>query len=191
MAFSQLDIKRLIAYSSVAHMGFVTLGLFITYMTSSPDIAALAYTGGIIQMIAHAFGSGALFFAFGLIYQRVQERAITKFKGLATQMPWFSMFFLLFVFSTIGVPFTAGFVGEWIVIVSAIQALPIIGIICSLTLVLSAAYLLTMYKGVFFGQLSEIVSQLEDARISEILVLSLVALLIILVGLYPQVLIQE
>lgn len=190
VAFSQIDIKRLIAYSSVAHMGFVTLGLFLIYYANDTSLANLGYTGALIQMIAHAFGSGALFFAFGMIYQQCHERKISAFSGLATQMPRYSMFFMLFVLSTIGVPLTAGFVGEWTVIISALQSIPIVGMLSALTLLLSAAYLLTLYRSVFFGKPSEMVLKLRDIGTFEIALLSLISLLIIALGVYPQVIIS-
>ena len=99
VAFAQADIKRLIAYSSVAHMGFVTLGLFLIYYVSDTSLANLGYSGAVIQMISHAFGSGALFFAFGLLYQQCHVREIEKFRG-GVHMPYYSLFFMLFVFST-------------------------------------------------------------------------------------------
>ena len=186
VAYTQTDIKRLIAYSSVAHMGFVTLGLFLIYSTSNIALASFGYTGALVQMIAHAFGSGALFLAFGLLYQRCQKRDIRAFSGLSTQMPYYSMFFMLFVFSTIGVPLTAGFVGEWMVIITALSVKPIVGVLSAVTLVLSAAYLLTMYKSVFFGIPSASVSGLKDIKGLEVLLLLLISVVIIGIGIYPQ-----
>ena len=136
VAYSQRDIKRLIAYSSVAHMGFVTLGIFLAFGASTIESASFGYMGAVIQMVAHAFGSGALFLAFGWLYQRYPIREVEHYRGLATQIPKFSMFFLLYVFSTIGVPLTAGFVGEWMVIVSAIAKSPLLGGLCALTVVI-------------------------------------------------------
>lgn len=190
IAYSQTDIKRLIAYSSVAHMGFVTLGLFLIYSTSDAGIAQLGYVGAVIQMISHAFGSGSLFFAFGLLYLRIHERSMLKLQGIGEQLPLFSGFFMLFVFSTIGVPFTAGFVGEWMVIVSAIQNTVWIGLLCVLTIVLSAIYLLSMYRKVFFGQPIAEVALLEDVSWQEIGVLGILTIVILGIGLYPSMLVD-
>lgn len=190
VAYSQRDIKRLIAYSSVAHMGFVTLGIFLTFGASSIDTASFGYMGAVIQMVAHAFGSGALFLAFGWLYQRYPIREIDQYRGLATQLPKFSMFFLLYVFSTIGVPLTAGFVGEWMVIVSAIAYSPLLGGVCALTIVISSIYLLSMFRSVFFGEPTEAITSLRDIDGYAYGVLLLVAILILLIGIYPQLIIE-
>lgn len=190
VAFSQQDMKRLIAYSSVAHMGFVTLGLFLIYRAGDADMASLGMTGAVVQMISHAFGSGALFCAFGLLYHQCHERSIIKFSGLGTKMPWFSMFFLLFVLSTIGLPLTAGFVGEYLVIMTALQTMPLVGLCAAITLVLSAAYLLTMYKQAFFGMPSDIVEKVRDIHRGEVTLLLFISLVVLALGIYPQGLIQ-
>ncbi len=187
VAYAQTDIKRLIAYSSVAHMGFVTLGIFLVFMTNSLQIANLSFMGALIQMIAHAFGSGALFLAFGLLYKRYPHRERSDFSGLAQQMPWFTMFFLLFVLSTMGVPLTAGFVGEWMVIVACIASKPLLGSITALTVVLASAYLLSMFRSVFFGTPNASIQALQDIRLSEKALLFLVACVIVGIGIYPQV----
>lgn len=190
VAFGQKDIKKLIAYSSVSHMGFVTLGLFLIYYTQQESLAILAFTGAIIQMITHAFGSGALFLSFGMLYNKVKKRDISVFQGLYTQVPWFSFFFMLFIFSTMGVPGTAGFVGEWIVIISAIMIHPFVGICAVLGIVISAAYLLNLVRQICFHKPSLAVSVLADICYFEYSLLSIFALLIILVGVYPMYLIK-
>lgn len=190
VAFSQTDIKRLIAYSSVAHMGFVTLGLFLIYSSTDNNLSCFGYTGALVQMISHAFGSGALFLTFGLLYSRCKTRQVRDLQGVASQMPYYSMFFMLFVFSTIGVPLTAGFVGEWMVLITALSLTPVVGLLATLTLVLSASYLLTMYKSVFFGVPSSKVSGLSDITGIEIVILSLISLVILAIGVYPQAIIS-
>ncbi|MEC7030537.1 MAG: NADH-quinone oxidoreductase subunit M [Pseudomonadota bacterium] len=190
VAFSQTDIKRLIAYSSVAHMGFVTLGLFLIYSSTNNNLSCFGYTGALVQMISHAFGSGALFLTFGLLYSRCKTRQVSDLQGVASQMPYYSMFFMLFVFSTIGVPLTAGFVGEWMVLITALSLTPVVGLLATLTLVLSASYLLTMYKSVFFGVPSSKVSGLSDITGTEIVILSLISLVILAIGVYPQAIIS-
>ena len=125
VALAQKDMKRLIAYSSVAHMGFVSLGVFVIYKiiahTSSIADGAMALEGALFQMIAHAFGSGAMFLAFGIVYDKLHTRRIKDFGGLASLMPYFAAFFLVFVFANIGVPGTAGFVGEFMIIMATFK----------------------------------------------------------------------
>lgn len=189
VAYSQRDIKQLIAYSSVSHMGFVTLGLFMIYHTKF-EIALMAFMGAIIQMITHAFGSGALFLSFGMLYAKVKKRNIETFKGLYTQLPWFSLFFMLFVFSTIGVPATAGFVGEWMVITSTIMTDIKVGLLAVLGVVISAAYLLNLVKEIFFGKPSLAVEPISDIDYKQGSLLALFSLAIIGIGVYPMILIK-
>lgn len=190
VAFSQKDIKKLIAYSSVSHMGFVTLGLFLIYYTKLESLAILVFVGAVMQMITHAFGSGALFLSFGMLYTKVKKRDISVFQGLYTQVPWFSFFFMLFIFSTMAVPGTAGFVGEWIVITSAIMIHPLIGICAVLGIVISAAYLLNLVRQIFFHKPSLAVSTLIDSNYFECSLLGVFSLCIIIIGIYPMYLIK-
>lgn len=187
VTYGQTDMKKLIAYASISHMGFVTLGLFLIYDAPTIDIAMMSCLGAVIQMISHAFSSGGLFLSFGWLYETVKQREIALFQGLFTQMPWYSVFFILFVLSTIGVPATAGFVGEWAVITAAIITNPIVGLMAMLGVLLSACYMLNMVKTVFFGQPSLSVVILSDISIIQIILLLCFATAIIGIGLYPAV----
>ena len=146
VALVQKDMKRLIAYSSIAHMGFVTLGLFLF-----DDIAIL---GSIYQLLSHGFISAALFFCIGVLYDRFHSRNIKDYGGLASKMPIFASFFLFFGMSNAGLPGTSGFVGEFFVIIAAIKFNLWIGILAATTLIFGAAYTLWMYKRVMFGELN-------------------------------------
>src|SRR3984885_2672425 len=160
IAIVQTDMKKLIAYSSIAHMGFATLGCFMVYdivkhMSNLQD-AYMSLEGAVIQMVAHAFGSGAMFLGVGLIAERFynHSRLIKDYGGIANTMPIFAAFFMLFAMSNVGLPGTAGFVGEFMVIMSAFQTHFWIAAFAALTLVLSASYTLWMYKRVFFGPIA-------------------------------------
>ena len=157
IAIVQTDMKKLIAYSSIAHMGFATLGCFMVYdivhhMHTLQD-AYMSLEGAVIQMVAHAFGSGAMFLGVGMLADRFynHSRLIKDYGGVANTMPVFAAFFMLFAMSNVGLPGTAGFVGEFMVIMSAFQAHFWVAFFASLTLILSASYTLWMYKRVFFG----------------------------------------
>ena len=195
VAISQTDMKRLIAYSSVAHMGFVTLGCFMVYLivasTGSVKDAAMSAEGAVIQMIAHAFGSGALFLAFGMIYERMHTRQIAKFGGVANVMPVFAAFFMVFAMTNVGLPGTAGFVGEFMVILSAFKANFWVALLAATTLIVGASYTLWMYKRVFYGEVaSDKISTLKDIDWLDWFVLLLLALMVFLIGLYPQSLLR-
>ena len=154
IALAQTDMKKLIAYSSISHMGFVTLGCFMIYViighTGSQADAYLSVEGAMMQMITHAFGSGAMFIAFGLLYEKMHTRNIKDFGGIAKTMPWFAAFFMLFAMSNVGLPGTSGFVGEFMVLLSTFKASFWVTLCAASTLVIGAAYTLTMYKRVFF-----------------------------------------
>lgn len=190
IAIAQTDMKKLIAYSSVAHMGFVTLGCFMIYLIveKSGDIQA-AHTsldGALLQMVAHAFGSGAMFLSFGMLYERLHTRLISHFGGIAKPMPVFAAFFMIFALSNVGLPGTSGFVGEFLVILSSFKASIWIAIFASLTLIIGAAYTLWMYKRVFFGPIvNEGVAMLKDATVLEYLIFLLAASAVFFIGLYP------
>lgn len=190
IALAQTDMKKLIAYSSVAHMGFVTLGCFMIYLiverTSDIQDAAISLEGALVQMLSHAFGSGAMFLSFGMLYERFHTRLISKFGGLAKPMPVFAAFFMLFALSNIGLPGTSGFVGEFLILLSAFKASFWITLWAALTLIVGAAYTLWMYKRVFYGPIkSEEVAMLEDANGFEITIFILMALPVFLIGFYP------
>lgn len=190
IAIAQKDMKKLIAYSSVAHMGFVTLGCFMIYMiidkTGSALDAYISLEGALVQMISHAFGSGAMFLGFGMLYERLHTRTISNFGGIARTMPIFSAFFILFALSNIGLPGTSGFVGEFLIILGAFKANFWIAFSAALTLIIGAVYTLWMYKRVFYGAIaSEGVAMLKDLNVLEIIIFALIAVVIFFIGLYP------
>ncbi|MBS0351370.1 MAG: NADH-quinone oxidoreductase subunit M, partial [Proteobacteria bacterium] len=195
VAIAQVDMKRLIAYSSVAHMGFVTLGSFLPFIiiqkTMNHGLAVLGVEGAVVQMIAHAFGSGALFLAFGALYYQMHTRLLKDFGGVANTMPIFAAFFMLFVMANVGLPGTSGFVGEFLVITSSFQAGFWVTFFAASTLITGAAYTLWMYRRVFYGQIAnEEVRELHDIRGVNILVFSLLAISILLIGIYPNALLN-
>ena len=191
VALTQKDMKRLIAYSSVAHMGFVTLGCFSVYLIAYQGgevFAQMAMEGALIQMVAHAFGSGAMFLAFGLLYTQYHTRLIERFGGLAKVMPVFSACFMIFALTNVGLPGTAGFVGEFMVIVSLFQGHAGLALCAGLTLVIGAAYTLWMFRRVFYGPVQhEAVMALQDVRGLECLALLILVAMIFMLGLFPEI----
>lgn len=178
IALVQRDMKKLIAYSSISHMGFVTLGFFL--------FEGQGIEGGIVQMISHGFISGALFLCVGVMYDRIHSREISHYGGVANRMPVFAAFMMLFAMANSGLPGTSGFVGEFLVIMSAFSVQPIIAVIAATTLIFGAAYTLWLYKRVIFGDVAnDKVDSLEDINQREILFLSLLAFMVLLVGLWP------
>jgi NADH-quinone oxidoreductase subunit M len=174
----QDDMKKLIAYSSIAHMGFVTLGFFI-FNTQGIE-------GGIIQMISHGFISGALFLCVGVLYDRLHSREIKDYGGVANRMPVFASFMMLFALANTGLPGTSGFVGEFLVILGSYQVNVWYAVLAATTLVLGAAYTLWMYKRVIFGAVvKDSVAALEDVTPREILFLGLLAIAVLAMGLWP------
>lgn len=195
VAIAQTDMKKLIAYSSVAHMGFVTLGCFIVYLiidqTGSQQDAYVALEGAMVQMISHAFGSGAMFLAFGILYQQMHTRLIKDFGGIARTMPIFAAFFMLFAMSNVGLPGTSGFVGEFMIILSSVKASFWVTFFAASTLVIGAAYTLWMYKRVFFGAVAnDTVAGLQDVRGVDVLSFVLLAAAVLWIGLYPNALLN-
>ena len=179
VALVQQDMKKLVAYSSIAHMGFVTLGFFL--------YNELGMSGGIVQMVAHGFVSGAMFLCIGVLYDRVHSREIAAYGGVANTMPKFAAFAVLFAMANCGLPGTAGFVGEWMVILGAVKANFWLGFIAASTLVFGAAYTLWMVKRVYFGAVANPhVAKLTDINAREFLMLSLLAIPVLLMGLYPK-----
>jgi NADH-quinone oxidoreductase subunit M len=179
VALAQQDMKKLIAYSSISHMGFVTLGFFI--------FNAHGVEGGMMQMISHGFISGALFLCVGVLYDRLHSREIDSYKGIAKPMPVFAAFMVLFAMANTGLPGTSGFVGEFLVILGAFQANPWFAILAALTLVFGAAYTLWMIKRVIYGTvLNDAVAALDDINSREILMLSILAAMVLLIGLWPN-----
>jgi NADH-quinone oxidoreductase subunit M len=179
VALVQQDMKKLVAYSSVAHMGFVTLGFFI--------FNELGISGGIVQMIAHGFVSGAMFLCIGVLYDRVHSRQIADYGGVVNTMPKFAAFALLFAMANCGLPATAGFVGEWMVIIGAVQANFWLGVGAATALIFGAAYTLWMYKRVYLGPVgNDHVKALDDINAREFLMLALLAIAVLWMGLYPK-----
>ena len=179
VAMVQQDMKKLVAYSSVAHMGFVTLGFFI--------FNDLGVSGGIVQMIAHGFVSGAMFLCIGVLYDRVHSREIASYGGVVNTMPRFAAFALLFTMANCGLPATAGFVGEWMVILGAIKFNFWIGMAASTALIFGAAYSLWMFKRVYLGPVTnDNVKGLTDINSREGLVLTLLAVAVLYMGIYPK-----
>lgn len=190
VAVVQKDMKRLIAYSSIAHMGFATLGAFMVYIiidrTGNTLDAYMALEGSMVQMISHAFSSGALFIGVGILYDRVHSRMIPDYSGVAHKMPIFASLMMLFAMSNVGLPGTSGFVGEWLIILSSFKASFWVTLLAATTLILAAAYTLWMYKRVFFGEVkSDAVAQLKDVRGPEMIALFILAAFVLLIGLYP------
>lgn len=195
IAIAQKDMKKLIAYSSVAHMGFVTLGAFMVYViiahTGNVKDAYMSLEGGMVQMISHAFGSGAMFLGFGVLYEQMHTRKIKEFGGVAKTMPIFAAFFMLFAMSNVGLPGTSGFVGEFMIILSTFKANFWVTFSAALTLVIGAAYTLWMYKRVFYGEVvSDKVAALKDVGAIDTLIFILLALAIFWIGFYPNALLD-
>lgn len=179
VALVQKDMKKLVAYSSVAHMGFVTLGFFM--------FNNLGISGGLVQMIAHGFVSGAMFLCIGVLYDRVHSREIAAYGGVVNTMPKFAAFALLFAMANCGLPATAGFVGEWMVILGAVQYNFWIGLGAATALIFGAAYTLWMYKRVYLGPVgNDHVAELKDINCREFLVLGLLAAAVLVMGVYPK-----
>jgi len=179
VALVQSDMKKLIAYSSISHMGFVTLGLFLF----NPQ----AVEGAVIQMISHGFVSGALFLCVGVLYDRLHSREIADYGGVANRMPVFAALFMLFAMANSGLPGTSGFVGEFLVIMGAMQVNFWYAFAAAATLIFGAAYTLWMYKRVVFGAVANPhVAELTDINRREFLMLALLAVLTLLMGLWPQ-----
>jgi NADH-quinone oxidoreductase subunit M len=179
VALVQQDMKKLVAYSSIAHMGFVTLGFFL--------FNELGTAGGIVQMISHGFVSGAMFLCIGVLYDRVHSREIAAYGGVANTMPKFAAFAVLFAMANCGLPGTAGFVGEWMVILGAVKANFWLGFIAATTLVFGAAYTLWMVKRVYFGAVAnDHVAKLSDINAREFGMLAVLAAAVLAMGLYPK-----
>jgi NADH-quinone oxidoreductase subunit M len=179
VAMVQKDMKKLIAYSSVAHMGFVTLGFFI--------FSELGVSGGLVQMISHGFVSGAMFLTIGVLYERVHSRDIASYGGVVNTMPKFAAFALFFAMANCGLPGTGGFVGEWMVILGTVKTSFWLAAMAATALIFGAAYSLWMYKRVYFGDVAnDHVRELTDLSTREFLVMALLAVATLWMGLYPK-----
>jgi NADH-quinone oxidoreductase subunit M len=195
VALVQTDMKKLIAYSSIAHMGFVTLGFFLAFSiwqrSGGVDGAAMGLEGGMIQMVSHGLVSAALFFCVGVLYDRMHSRQIQDYGGVVNTMPRFATFMVLFALANAGLPGTSAFVGEFLVILASFKANPWFAIIAATTLILGAAYTLWMVKRVVFGDIAnDRVAELEDINGREYLVLGALALAIIALGVWPAPLLE-
>jgi len=191
VALVQEDMKKLIAYSSVSHMGFVTLGLFISLAlvrtTGNRDSAYLGVSGAMVQMISHGFVSGAMFSCVGVIYDRMHTRMIKDYGGVVNTMPWFAAFWVLFSMANCGLPGTSGFVGEFMVILASFAANPWIAAGAAFTLIIGAAYTLWLVKRVIFGEVANShVAHLKDINAREALLLTAFAAGTLLFGIWPQ-----
>ncbi len=179
VSYAQQDVKKLVAYSSVAHMGFVTLGFFI--------FIDLGVSGGLVQMIAHGFVSGAMFLSIGVLYDRVHSREIASYGGVVNTMPKFTAFALFFAMANCGLPGTAGFVGEWMVILAAVKYNFWVGFAAASALIFGAAYTLWMFKRVYLGPIAnDHVRALADINAREFLMLALLAGAVLWMGVHPK-----
>lgn len=195
VAMVQSDMKKLVAYSSISHMGFVTIGMFLVYdivqNTGSAQGAMIGMEGAMIQMISHGFISGAMFLMIGVLYDRMHTREISAYGGVVNTMPWFGFFAVLFAMANAGLPGTSGFVGEFMVILAAFKANVWYGIIAASTLIIGAAYTLWMVKRVFFGAVAnDNVAELKDLNKREFAIMAILAFAVVLLGVYPAPLID-
>ena len=195
VALVQQDMKKLVAYSSIAHMGFVTLGFFIAWaiLANTDDIqgAAMGIEGGMVQMVSHGLISGALFLCVGVMYDRLHSREISAYGGVVNTMPTFAAFMVLFALANAGLPGTSGFVGEFMVIIASFKASFWLALLAGSTLVLGAAYTLWMVKRVIFGDVAnDGVASLSDLNRREFLVLGLLAISVLALGVWPAPLVD-
>ena len=190
VALVQDDMKKLIAYSSVAHMGFVTLGIFVAFglmRDGNVDGARLGLQGAMVQMISHGFVSGAMFSCVGVLYDRMHTRLIRDYGGVANVMPWFAVLFVFFAMANAGLPGTSGFVGEFMVIVASFQDHPFIALAAATTLIIGAAYTLWLVKRVMYGEVGNVhVAAMKDINGRETLVLGVFAVGVLAIGLWPK-----
>lgn len=182
VAMVQPDIKKLVAYSSVSHMGYIILGIFV--------FNSYGISGGLYQMLNHGISTGALFLLIGMIYERTHSREISKYGGLASALPIFTIFFFIITLSSIAVPMTNGFVGEFLILLGTFEAQPVFAVFAVSGVILGAAYMLWMFKRVFFGEAGELVRDekhpLHDLNAREIAVLSPLVVMVFWMGLFPN-----
>ncbi|MGY0503939.1 NADH-quinone oxidoreductase subunit M [Luteimonas sp. e5] len=191
VALVQDDMKKLIAYSSIAHMGFVTMGVFIAIGLirdgGHADAARLGLQGAMVQMVSHGFISGAMFSCVGVLYDRMHTRMIRDYGGVVTTMPWFAALFVLFAFANSGLPGTSGFVGEFMVVISSFRYSPWLAILVATTLITGAAYSLWLTKRIIWGEVrNPQVATLKDVNAREGLVLAAFAVGVLLIGVWPK-----
>ena len=195
VALAQKDMKKLIAYSSVAHMGFVTLGFFVVFLITANamggDGARLALQGGMVQMISHGLISGALFLCVGVMYDRLHSRQIDDYGGVVNTMPKFAVLMVFFALANAGLPGTSGLVGEFLVILGSFQASFWLAFLAGTTLILGAAYTLWLVKRVVFGDVgNEGVASLEDIGSREYFMLVVLAIAVLVLGVWPAPLLE-
>ena len=195
VALVQQDMKKLVAYSSIAHMGFVTLGFFIIFAITqqSADAAGaeMGVQGGMVQMVSHGFISAAMFLCIGVLYDRMHSRQINDYGGVVNKMPWFAAFMVFFAMANAGLPGTSGFVGEFMVILASFRADFWYAFLAATTLIIGAAYTLWMVKRVVYGEVgNDNVAALEDINKREFLVLGSLAVAVLVLGLWPAPLID-
>jgi NADH-quinone oxidoreductase subunit M len=178
ICLGQTDLKRLIAYSSVSHMGFVTLGIFA--------LNTQGLEGGILQMLNHGVVTGALFLSVGIVYERTHTRQIADYGGLATPMPIYAAFFMVFTLASIGLPATNGFVGEFLIILGGFTANKWAGVLAATGVIIGAAYMLWLYQKVFYMDMNKKVAGLSDMDIRETITLIPMLFLIFWIGIYPN-----
>jgi NADH-quinone oxidoreductase subunit M len=183
VALMQTDMKKLIAYSSIAHMGYVTLGIF-TFNQQGVE-------GAVFQMISHGLISGALFLCVGILYNQTHSREIKSYGGVASKMPIFAAFFMLFTLASVALPATSGFVGEFLILLGAFKVNVLVAMIATTGVILGAVYMLWLYKRVMFGEVAnEIVANLKDVGKRELTYLSVLGVLVILIGIYPSFILE-
>ncbi|MDN5865013.1 MAG: NADH-quinone oxidoreductase subunit M [Gammaproteobacteria bacterium] len=195
VAMMQKDMKKLVAYSSIAHMGFVTLGFFVIFMiwqnTGSLGAATLTVEGSLVQMISHGLISGGLFLCVGVLYDRMHTHEMAQFGGVVKPMPKYGYFFLAFMMANSGLPLTSGFVGEFMVILGSFQANFWVSVLTAVALITACSYSLYLIKQVVFGKVkSDRVAALKDISPREVLILALVFLPVLLIGFYPQIILR-
>ncbi|HHO70352.1 MAG TPA: NADH-quinone oxidoreductase subunit M [Halothiobacillus sp.] len=197
VALIQADMKKLVAYSSISHMGFVTLGTFIIFMIAANPAneggigVVMALEGAMVQMISHGLISAAMFLSIGVLYDRLHTREISAYGGVVNTMPWFGALFVLFAMANAGLPGTSGFVGEFMVILATFKANFWLAFLAALTLIIGAAYTLWMVKRVIFGEVrNDGVAKLQDVNSREAWILGVLAALIILLGVWPNPLVE-
>ena len=189
VALVQTDMKKLVAYSSISHMGFVTLGFFLFMHNGQPE--SWAFKGAIMQMISHGFVSAAMFMCIGVMYDRLHTRNIADYGGVVNVMPKFAAFMMLFAMANAGLPATSGFVGEFMVIMGAVKVNFWVGALAALTLIYGASYTLWMYKRVIFGAVGNPhVADMKDINCREFAILAILAVAVLGMGLYPQAFIE-
>ncbi len=191
VALVQEDMKKLVAYSSVAHMAFVTLGMFIAFVLlrdlHNINVAKLGLQGSMVQMISHGFVSGAMFACIGVMYDRLHTHEISAFGGLVKPMPWFAFFWMFFAFANVGLPGTSGFVGEFMVILASFSTNFWVALVAAFTLIIGAGYTLYLIKRVLWGDvLNERVAAMKDVDLQEIVVLTVFGVMVLAIGIWPE-----